>query len=98
MALQVTPPLQEMRILLADDNRTNRKVTLAQLRTLGFFAADAVETGLDRSRAASVIYVHLRNQSGSPFGHVRQAPANIQDSRRHRLYYLCEAEARNLSS
>ena len=73
MALQVTPPLQEMRILLADDNRTNRKVTLAQLRTLGFFAADAVETGLDRSRAASVIYVHLRNQSGSPFGHVRQA-------------------------
>jgi hypothetical protein len=25
------------------------------------------------TRAASVIYVHLRNQSGRPFGHVRQA-------------------------
>jgi two-component system, sensor histidine kinase and response regulator len=48
--LPVTPPLQETRILIADDNRTNRKVTLAQLRILGF-AADAVETGLEAVKA-----------------------------------------------
>jgi signal transduction histidine kinase/CheY-like chemotaxis protein len=44
--LEVPFPLQKMRILLADDNRTNRRVALRQLHSLGY-AARAVANGLE---------------------------------------------------
>jgi CheY-like chemotaxis protein len=44
--LEVPFPLQKMRILLADDNRTNRRVALGQLHSLGY-AARAVANGLE---------------------------------------------------
>jgi signal transduction histidine kinase/CheY-like chemotaxis protein len=48
--LKIPAPPEKMRILVGEDNRTNRQVALAQLSNLGF-AADAVLNGLEVVRA-----------------------------------------------
>jgi CheY-like chemotaxis protein len=47
---RITRPLEKFRILLADDNSTNRNVALGQLRQLGY-AAQAVANGLEVMKA-----------------------------------------------
>jgi hypothetical protein len=47
---EVAVPVVKMRILLADDNTTNRKVGLGQLHMLGY-AAQAVTNGMEALRA-----------------------------------------------
>jgi two-component system sensor histidine kinase/response regulator len=48
--LEISPAFGQIRILLAEDNNTNRRIALAQLQKLGY-AAQSAENGLELVRA-----------------------------------------------
>ena len=48
--LEISPAFGQIRILLAEDNNTNRRIALAQLQKLGY-AAQSAENGLEVVRA-----------------------------------------------
>jgi two-component system sensor histidine kinase/response regulator len=52
------PPRHEERVLVADDNTVNQKITLAQLRKLGYMA-EAVGNGLEVLQAISKISYNI---------------------------------------
>ena len=55
---ELPPSLEKLRILLADDNQTNRKVALGQLDKLGY-AAQAVTNGLEVVKALEQVSYDL---------------------------------------
>jgi two-component system sensor histidine kinase/response regulator len=58
LPLEVPAPVGTMRILLADDNRTNRKVALGQLRILGY-TAETAANGLEAIKALELVSYDL---------------------------------------